>query len=77
MVKEEGHTLIGLVSRRLGEKCSQQDYAIYTNVWAFLPWIESSILENGGMASCSNFNFSAPPTLGQYQLRIVLTKKGA
>ena len=29
----------------------------------FLPWIESSILENGGMASCT-FNISALPTLG-------------
>ena len=77
MVKEKGHTLIGLVSRRLGETCSQQDYAIYTNVWAFLPWIKFSILENGGMASCGNFNFSAPPTLGQYQLIIIcIDKKG-
>ena len=61
---EEGaHILVGIVSKRLGESCSQQDYAVFTSVSALLPWIESSIKENGGMASCS-FNFSAPPTLG-------------
>ena len=64
VVNEEGtHTLVGIVSKRLGESCSQQDFAVFTSVSAFLPWIESSIKENGGMASCS-FNFSALPTLG-------------
>ena len=64
IVNEEGsHILVGIVSKRLGESCSQQDYAVFTNVSTLLPWIESSIKENGGMASCS-FNFSAPPTLG-------------
>ena len=56
-------TLVGIVSKRLGESCSQQDYAVFTNVAVLLPWIESKIKENGGMASCS-FNFSAPPTPG-------------
>ena len=61
---EEGaHVLVGIVSKRLGESCDQQDYAVFTSVSAFLPWIESSIKENGGMASCT-FNFSALPTLG-------------
>ena len=61
---EEGaHILVGIVSKRLGESCSQQDYAIFTSVSAHLPWIESLIKENGGMASCT-FNFSALPTLG-------------
>ena len=64
VVNEEGsHVLVGIVSKRLGESCSQQDYAVFTSVSALLPWIESSIKENGGMASCG-FNFSAPPTLG-------------
>ena len=63
-MNEEGtHKLVGIVSKRLGESCSQQEYAVFTSVSALLPWIESSIKENGGMASCS-FNFSAPPTLG-------------
>ena len=57
------HVLVGIVNKRLGESCSQQDYAVFTSVSALLPWIESSIKENGGMASCG-FNFSAPPTLG-------------
>ena len=57
------HVLVGIVNKRLGESCSQQDYAVFTSVSALLPWIESSIKENGGMASCG-FTFSAPPTLG-------------
>ena len=62
---EEGaaHVLVGIVSKRLGESCSQQDFTVFTNVSALLPWIESSIKENGGMASCG-FNFSALPVLG-------------
>ena len=64
IVNGEGfHVLVGIVSKQLGESCSQQDYAVFTSVSALLPWIEASIKENGGMASCS-FNFSAPPTLG-------------
>ena len=64
VVDEEGaHVLVGIVSKRLGESCSQQDYAVFTNISSFVPWIEASINENGGMASCG-FNFSALPTLG-------------
>ena len=61
---EEGaHILVGIVSKRLGESCDQQEYSVFTSVSALLPWIESLIKENGGMASCT-FKFSAPPTLG-------------
>ena len=64
ITNEEGaHVLVGIVSKRLGESCSQQEYAVFTSVSALLPWIESSIKENGGMASCG-INFSAPPSLG-------------
>ena len=59
--EEDNHVLVGIVSR--GDSCDQQDYSVFTSVSAFLPWIESAIKENGGMASC-NFNISAPPTLG-------------
>ena len=63
-VDEEGaHVLVGIVSKRLGESCDQQDYAVFTSVSALLPWIGLSIKEHGGMASC-NFNYTAPPTLG-------------
>ena len=63
-VDEEGaHVLVGIVSKRLGETCDQQDYAVFTSVSALLPWIESSIKENGGMASCG-FTISAPPSIG-------------
>ena len=36
---------------------------MFTKVSEYLTWIEDTIKENGGMASC-DFNFSAPPTLG-------------
>merc|ERR1719167_258844 len=61
--KEGAHTLVGIVSKRLGQTCGQGGFSVFTNVGSFLPWIESTIKENGGMASCS-FNFSAPPTPG-------------
>ena len=63
MNEEGSHVLVGIVSQRLGESCSEQDYSVFTNVSGLKQWIESSIKENGGMASCG-FNFSAPPTLG-------------
>ena len=70
-VNEKGlHVLVGIVSRRLGGTCSQDDHAMYTNVSTLLPWIKFSIKENGGMASCT-FNFSTNPTLG------ILHKKGS
>ena len=62
------HVLVGIVSthlKRLGESCSEQDYAVFTSVSALLPWIESLIKENGGMASCG-IDFSALPSLGIY-----------
>ena len=63
MNEEGAHILVGIVSKRLGRKCSQQDYAVFTSVSALLPWIKTSIKENGGMASCS-LDFSALPSLG-------------
>ena len=63
MNEEDNHILVGIVSKRLGRKCSQQDFAVFTSVSALLPWVEASIKENGGVASCG-FNFSAVPTLG-------------
>ena len=73
VVDEEGaHVLVGIVSKRLGESC--EHYAVFTSVSALLPWIESSIKENGGMASCS-FNISAHPALGmEYNERQLQTK---
>ena len=65
VVNEEGaHVLVGIVSKMLGDSCNQQNYSVYTSVSGLLPWIESSIMENGGMASCNSFNISALPTLG-------------
>ena len=73
--KKGAHFLVGIVSRRLGleDACSEQDYAVFTNVSALLPWIRTSIEENGGMASCS-FNISAPPTLGMRHTEYVSVK---
>ena len=72
VVNEEGaHVLAGIVSKRLGKSwnCSQQDFAVFASVSALLPWIETTIKENGGMASCT-FNISAPPTLGSFTSNI-------
>ena len=73
--KKGAHFLVGIVSRRLGleDACSEQDYAVFTNVSALLPWIRTSIEENGGMASCS-FNISAPPSLGMRHTEYVSVK---
>ena len=61
--KDGAHVLVGIVSEKLGESCDEQEYAVFTNVSALLPWIESSIRDKGGMASCTSI-FSALPTLG-------------
>ena len=71
VVKDSSHVLIGIVSTRLGETCDDQDHAVFTSVAALRPWIEDSITENGGMASCG-FTLSAPPTLGFRSSDIVL-----
>ena len=63
------HILAGIVSKRLGDTCSQQDFAVFTNIFPFLPWIESSIKDNGGMAACG-FDFSAPPSLGMEEKEV-------
>ena len=63
-VKEDGaHVLVGIVSKRLGESCSEQNFAVFTSVSALLPWVRESITEYGGMASCSE-DFSASPVPG-------------
>ena len=63
------HILTGIVSKRLGDTCSQQDFAVFTNIFPFLPWIESSIKDNGGMTACG-FDFSAPPSLGMKEMEV-------
>ena len=64
MVNEDGgHALLGIVSKRLGHNCSSDGLTIFTRVSTLLPWIETSIKENGGMTSCG-LNVTAPPTLG-------------
>ena len=60
---EGAHVLMGIISTRLGHNCNEQDLTVFTSVASLLPWIEETIKENGGMASC-NFNFSALPVLG-------------
>ena len=41
-----GHTLVGIVSKRLGQTCGQGGFSVFTNVASFLPWIEKTIKEN-------------------------------
>ena len=69
---QSAHTLIGIVSKGFtpGFTCSKDEYAVFTNVHALMPWIKSSIIENGGMVSC-DFNFSAPPSLGPNNCNVV------
>ena len=43
--------------------CSQSPYDVFMKVSAYLPWIKSTVLANGGLASCDYF-LSAPPKLG-------------
>ena len=39
---------------------------VYTRVSYFLPWLNSTILSNGGLASC-NFSLTALPSQGSLQ----------
>ena len=66
------HVLIGIVSKKYkGTTCSDQDLpAVFTSVFALLPWVQEAIKENGGMTSC-DFNVDAPPTLGIINLETV------
>ena len=69
VLNEDGaHSLLGIASKRLGHNCSQEGFTVYTRVSALLPWIETAIKENGGMAAC-DFAFSAPPILGIFGSR--------
>ena len=60
----DAHVLIGIVSKRLGMDCGDQDQpAVFTSVFALLPWVVEAIKENGGMTSCG-FKVTSLPTLG-------------
>ena len=50
--------------------CLQSPYDVFMKVSAFLPWINGTILANGGMASCDYF-LSAPPKLGTHASVII------
>ena len=64
-MKNGAHVLIGIVSKRLGSTCGEQDLSIYTSVSFLMSWIEAKIKENGGMASC-DLSFKDQPSLGGY-----------
>ena len=61
----DAHTLIGVVSKMLplDTACKDQEYAVFTSIVGLLPWIKSSIKDNGGMASC-DASFSVLPSKG-------------
>ena len=63
--EDDAHTLIGIVSKMLplDTTCKDQEYAVFTSIAGFLPWIKASIKDNGGMASC-DASFSVPPSKG-------------
>ena len=71
MIEGDAHVLIGIVSKRIGANCSDQDQpAVFTSVAALLPWVEGAINENGGMTSCG-FNVTAPPALGIIRVKSI------
>ena len=46
-----------------GHHLQDHEYTVFTSISGFLPWIKSSIKDNGGMASC-DASFSVPPSKG-------------
>ena len=40
---------------------------VYTRISYFLPWLNSTILSNGGLASC-NFSLTAEPSQGDTEI---------
>ena len=48
----------------------QSPYDVFMKVSSYLPWINGTILANGGMASCDYF-LSAPPKLGTHASVII------
>ena len=58
--KEDAHVLVGIVSKKIGQSCTNQKNSVFTKATSYMPWIEETIKKNGGMASC-DFVFSAPP----------------
>jgi len=67
LVSEGAHTLVGIVSHggQAAAACGQSPYDVFMKVSSFLPWIDSTILANGGMASC-DYILLAPPKLGTH-----------
>ena len=71
-VKEDGsgsHTLAGVVSHGLSgdpEVCEREErkYDVYTAMSTYMDWLERTILQNGGLASCS-YMLTADPALGK------------
>ena len=72
----DAHTLLGIVSKMLplDTTCKDQEYAVFTSIAGFLPWIKASIKDNGGMAAC-DASFSVPPSKGcpKDQTKIFIT----
>ena len=63
--EDDAHTLLGIVSEMLplDTTCKDQEYAVFTSIAGFLPWIKASIKDNGGMASC-DASLTVPPSKG-------------
>ena len=63
--QDDADTLIGIVSKMLplDTTCKDQEYAVFTSIAGFLPWIKASIKDNGGMASC-DASLTVPPSKG-------------
>ena len=57
---ERHHTMVGVVSHGVSVTCGQAGADVHMKVAAFIPWINKTIVSEGGMASC-NYMLTANP----------------
>ena len=57
---EGHHTMVGVVSHGVSVTCGQAGADVHMKVAAFIPWINKTIVRQGGMASC-NYMLTANP----------------
>ena len=43
---------------------AQQSFDVFTDMGYYFPWVNATIIDNGGMQAC-DFSISAPPTPGE------------
>ena len=43
---------------------AQQSFDVFMDMGYYFPWVNATIIDNGGMQAC-DFSISAPPTPGE------------